>query len=110
MAHPTANKDLIRRDARLLRQLVHPEAWAGRIIHSTLEDFVIPAVREGDLPKSEKMLTHALDLLQRQAEFSERDFIDTYLSRKQGKIFALSMLMSMTEALRKLSVSRSSFE
>ena len=87
VAHPTANKDLIRRDARLLRQLVHPEAWAGRIIHSTLEDFVIPAVREGDLPKSEKMLTHALDLLQRQAEFSRKRLYRHISKSKAGKDF-----------------------
>ena len=88
VAHPTANKDLIRREARLLRQLVYPEAWAGKIIHSTLEDIVVPAVREdGRLPNSDKILAHALDLMQRQAEFSRKRLYRTISKSKAGKDF-----------------------
>jgi hypothetical protein len=87
VAHPTANKDRIRREARLLRQLVHPEAWAGRIIHSTLEDVVIPAVCEGGLPTSEKILAHALDLMRRQEEFSRKKLYRNISKSKAGKDF-----------------------
>lgn len=88
VAHPTANKDLIRRDARLLRQLVHPQAWAGRIIHSTLEEVVIPtACESGRLPNSDHIIAHALDLMRRQEEFSHKKLYRNISKSKAGKDF-----------------------
>lgn len=88
VAHPTANKEWIRREAHLLRQLVHPEAWAGRIIHSTLEDIVIPAVRRGGLlPSSAEIVTHARDLMQRQTKFSEKRLYRRISKSKAGRDF-----------------------
>lgn len=88
VAHPTANKDLIRRDARLLRQLVHPEAWAGRIIHSTLEEVVIPAACEsGRLPSPDQLIAQALNLMRRQEEFSRKKLYRSISKSKAGRDF-----------------------
>jgi hypothetical protein len=88
VAHPTANKDPIRRDARLLRQLMHPEAWAGRIIHSVLEELVIPAASEsGRLPSSDQLIDQALNLMRRQEEFSRQKLYRSIPKSKAGGDF-----------------------
>jgi hypothetical protein len=88
VAHPTANKEAIRRDARLLRQLVHHEAWAGRIIHSILEEVLIPASREnGRLPDPDQLIFQALDLMRRQEEFSRKKLYRSISKSKAGRDF-----------------------
>jgi hypothetical protein len=78
----------MRRDARLLRQLVHPEAWAGRIIHSILEEIVIPAASESRrLPNPGQLIAQALDLMRRQEEFSRKKLYRFISKSKAGRDF-----------------------
>ena len=103
VAHPTANKDPLRRNARLLRQLVYPEAWAGRIVHSTLEEVVIPAACEsGRLPNSDLILAHALALMRRQEEFSRKKLYRNISKSKAGKDFCALYADEYDEGLTKV--------
>ncbi len=72
VAHPTAKKEPVRREAHLLRQLMHPQAWAGRIVHTTLENLVLPAIQRGELPEAHELIAYGRNLIAIQAEFSKR--------------------------------------
>src|SRR5262245_10272448 len=72
VARPTAKKERIRREAHILRQLTTPAAWAGNIIHATLEDVILPTIRARQAPDVERALTYAYTLLERQATFSQQ--------------------------------------
>jgi hypothetical protein len=87
VAHPTAKKEWIRREAHVLRQLTHPPAWAGKIIHTTIEDVVLPAVRAGHLPDVDAALAYARTLLKQQAEFSQKRRYRQTSKTKAGRDF-----------------------
>lgn len=87
VAHPTAKKERIRRDAHILRLLTTPPAWAGNIIHATLEDKILPAVRAGQNPDVTDALTYAHTLLERQAQFSQQRRYKAISKTKAGRDF-----------------------
>jgi hypothetical protein len=87
VAHPTAKKDWIRREAHILRQLVHPPAWAGKLIHTTLEKLVLPAVCEGSLPDINDIVGYARSLMERQAEFSRKKMYRSISKAQAGGDF-----------------------
>lgn len=87
VAHPTAKKEWVRREAHILRQLTTPSAWAGKIIHTTLEDVVLPTIRAGQTPDVHSALRYASTLLERQAEFSQQRQYRSVSKSKSGRDF-----------------------
>jgi len=87
VAHPTAKKDPLRREAHLLRQLMHPQAWAGQIVHTTVEKLVLPAVQRGELPEAQELIAYGRNLIAIQAEFSKRKLHRVNSKANAGKEF-----------------------
>jgi hypothetical protein len=87
VAHPTAKKDPLRREAHVLRQLMHPQAWAGRTVHTIIEQLVLPAVQKGKLPETCELIAYSQDLLKRQAEFSRQRLYRTVSKSRAGDQF-----------------------
>ncbi|GEM_PF-4079986 len=104
IAHPTA-KDALRREAHCLRQLAHPAAWAGKVVHSILERSIIPMIRSGKPLDGLHLIDDARELLRKQEDFSRRRLYRTTAKATAPDdfcaLFADEYGIGLTEADRK---------
>lgn len=69
-ASATARKGSPRNKAFLLAQALDLSAWRGRIVHSAIHEWVMPALKKRVWPDFEWVQEQALILVDKQAEFS----------------------------------------
>lgn len=69
-ASATAAKDSPRYKTFLLAQALDPPAWRGHLVHSAINEWVIPALKKRMWPDFEWVEEQATALLHRQAQFS----------------------------------------
>jgi len=69
-ASATAAKDSPRYKTFLLAQALDPPAWRGHLVHSAINEWVIPALKKRMWPDFEWVQEQAVALVSRQAEFS----------------------------------------
>jgi hypothetical protein len=69
-ASPTARKGSPRHKAFLLSQALDLPAWRGRVVHSVINEMLIPALRKRMWPDFEWLQEQAANLVTQQAEFS----------------------------------------
>lgn len=69
----TAKKGSARHKAFLLAHALDLPAWRGRIVHSAIHEWVIPAIKKRNWPDFEWVQEQAVALVSKQAEFSRTE-------------------------------------
>jgi hypothetical protein len=93
LAHPNAQKNPIRKEAYILKQLQTPQKWQGSLVEKGIEYYVLPVIKNKQSIELHRILNQILDLGRRQFAFSKaKSYRDPKIkkSSSNGEFCALS--------------------
>lgn len=84
-ASPRAKWGSPRREAYILSNARTLEAWRGNLVHTVIQDYVVPHLQQGEIPFEADLQAFALDRARRQLKFSSiKKYGETGMTKTKG--------------------------